>query len=37
MPDVKFDIVEFFKTSYFIPALIAILAGLICYRYLTND
>ena len=37
MPDVKFDIVEFIKTSYFIPALIAILAGLICYRYLTND
>ena len=33
----KFDIVEFIKTSYFIPAIIAILAGLICYRYLTND
>ena len=37
MPDVKFDIVEFVKTSYFIPAIIAILAGLICYRYLTSD
>ena len=37
MPDVKFDIVEFIKTSYFIPAIIAILAGLICYRFLTND